>query len=72
MWFGKKKKTVREYDRRVYEPVLRRSICTGETTAGLRNLKNGSFREVMLIRDENDLEEFKEMYGVTGDLKTVF
>ncbi len=72
MLFGKKKKVKKEYDRERYEPVLRSSICTGETTAGLYDKKNGSFVEVMLVRDGYDLAEFKEMYDVTGDLRTIY
>lgn len=69
--FGKKK-TVKTYDHELYEPVLRSSICTGETTAGFRNRKTGTFQEVMLINGYSDLEEFKETYGITGDLKTIY
>jgi len=47
-----------------YKPVLRCSICTGEQTAGFRDLTTGEFHEIMLIRDSRDLEEFKETYGV--------
>ena len=48
-----------------YVPVLRCSICTGEQTAGFRDLKTGEFHEIMLIRSDRDLEEFKLTYGVT-------
>ena len=47
-----------------YEAVLRCSICTGEQTAGFRDTENGVFHEVMLIRDQKDLEEFQSMYQV--------
>ena len=49
---------------RKYTPVLRCSICTGEQTTGFRDKKTGAFREIMLIRDEKDLQEFKDTYGV--------
>ena len=54
-----------------YEPVLRRSICTGETTAGFRNKETGRFEEVMLIRSEKDLEDFKRQYLV-ADVRTEY
>lgn len=72
MLFGKKKKVRKEYDRERFEPVLRSSICTGETTAGLYDKTNGTFVEVMLVRDGYDLEEFREMYDVKGDLRTIY
>ncbi|MBO6260904.1 MAG: aspartate dehydrogenase [Lachnospiraceae bacterium] len=40
------------------------SICTGEQVAGFKNKKTGEFHEVMLIRDNDDLAEFKELYGL--------
>lgn len=72
MMFFKKKKVKKEYDKANYEPVLCSSICTGETTAGFRNIHTGKYRDEMLIRDPSDLEEFKEMYGIEGDLKTIY
>ena len=63
--FGRKKKTVLGYDRESQKPVLHRSICTGETTAGFKDLRSGAYHDVMLIRSEADLREFMEMYGIT-------
>ena len=67
MFFNKKKKiqpdTRFQSDR--YTPVLRCSICTGEQAVGFRDQTTGEFHEVMLIRDDRDLEEFKFTYGVT-------
>ncbi len=63
--FQKKKKTVRkEYDASVYKPVLRCSICTGEQVAGFQNLQTGQFEEVGLIRNEEELREFLDTYGI--------
>ena len=47
-----------------YEPVLRCSICTGEQVACMRNRTTGQLRELMLIRGDEDLEEFCRTYGV--------
>ena len=44
--------------------VLRCSICTGEQVAGFQDVQGGKFEEVMLIRDQADLQHFKEQYGV--------
>ncbi len=44
--------------------VIRSSICTGEKVAGFRSKTDGRFSEVMLIRSQKDLEEFKRTYKV--------
>ena len=44
--------------------VIRSSICTGEKVAGFRDKNGGQFTEVMLIRNKQDEQEFKERYGV--------
>ena len=73
MLFGKKKKyQVRQYDHERYEPVIRSSICTGEKTAGLWDRKEKEFQEVMLIRDEEDMKEFRAVYDVQGELRTIY
>lgn len=63
MFFSKKinKKT---YDIETQKPVLRCSICTGEQVAGFKDIHTGKFEEVVLIRDEKELKEFMEMYGI--------
>jgi hypothetical protein len=67
--FGKKKNAQghkpQDYDRENQKPVLRCSICTGEKVAGFKNLQTGKFEDIMLIKNEKDLEAFKKMYGVT-------
>lgn len=62
--FRKKSKKL-SYNKELQEPVLKCSICTGEKMAGFKNLQTGKFQEVMLVRDDKDLEVFKSMYGVT-------
>lgn len=56
---------VNAYDPAVQKPVLRCSICTGEQVAGFKDLHTGKFTDIMLIRNEKDLQSFKEQYGVT-------
>ena len=72
MFLFKKKTVVREYDKANWEPVLRKSICTGETTAGFRNIHTGKFREDMLIRDSEDLDMFMRLYGLTDVPETIY
>ncbi|MBQ9031603.1 MAG: aspartate dehydrogenase [Parasporobacterium sp.] len=63
----KKKKTepVTTYDLAHFTPVLRCSICTGEQTAGFRDNASGIFHEIMRIRNDKDLQEFKDTYKVS-------
>ena len=70
--FHKQKKAGSEtYDPAIYTPVIRASICTGEKVAGFRS-QDGKVHEVMLIRSEKDLESFREQYGISGEIKTVY
>lgn len=62
--FFHKKKQVLSYDRENLEPVIRCSICTGEETAGFRNLHTGHFTEVQLLRSDEDLRDFMETYAI--------
>lgn len=55
---------VTPYDPETQTPVIRSSICTGEKVAGFRDKKSGHFSEVMLIRSDKDLAEFKRLYRV--------
>ncbi len=52
------------YDLQTHIPVIKASICNGEQVAGFKDKKTGQFKEVMLIRGDKDLEEFKARYGV--------
>ena len=58
MFFGRKKKPVKRqtFDPAVEKPILKKSICTGETTAGLKDLKTGKYTDLALIRNEEDLQ----------------
>ena len=62
--FHKKKKTV-VYDQEKLKPVIRSSICNGERVAGFRDISTGKFTEVMLIRDDKDLDKFLTEYDVS-------
>ena len=62
--FGRETIEKKEYDRENLRPLLRCSICTGEQVAGFKNRHTGKFEEVMLIRNQKDLDLFMEMYGI--------
>ena len=55
------------FDREHQKAVIRSSICTGEQVAGFRDLSTGKFMEVMLIRDNEDMEKFCNNYGVSRE-----
>lgn len=53
------------YDKDNCKPVLKCSICTGEQVAGFKDIHTGKFEEVMLIRDQKDLDDFMKRYGIS-------
>ena len=62
----------RTYDKEKVKPAIRCSICTGEQVAGFLNKRSGHFEEVTLIRSLQDLENFKKIYGITGDVEKFY
>lgn len=59
------------YDRENQKPVIRSSICTGEKVAGFRDLHTGKFTEIMLIRNNRDMDLFLEKYDISvAEIKT--
>ena len=71
MIFGKKKPAQLSYDKENETPAVKSSICTGEKTAGFIDTRTGKYRDVMLIKSEADLAEFKRLYGV-DEVKTFY
>lgn len=55
------------FDREHHKPVIRSSICTGEQVAGFKDLRTGRFTEIMLVRDNGDIEEFTQKYGISRE-----
>ena len=70
--FKKKKQPAVTWDPALQKPVLHRSICSGETAAGFKDLSSGTIHEVMLIRNDRDLQEFMDTYGLTETPETVY
>lgn len=70
LW-GKGQSDRKTYDKEKQIPVLKCSICNGEQVAGFQDIRTGKFEDVMLIRNERELEEFKRIYGVT-ELKKIY
>ena len=69
--FGKHKPK-RTFDDTVLTPVIRCSICTGEQVAGFLRKDTGAFEEAALIRSEADLQDFRDTYGIQGDIRKIY
>ena len=54
----------KSFDREKQIPVLRCSICNGEQVAGFKDRETGKFQEAACIRNEKELKEFMEIYGI--------
>lgn len=69
----RKKVKKQTYDKETLCPVIRSSICTGEQVAGFRDARTGKFREVMLLRNGADLQEFLDTYDISeADIRTEY
>lgn len=70
MFFRKKSAmSTAEFDRENQIPVLHCSICNGEQVAGFKDKRTGKFEEVMLIRNEDELDAFLQRFGITDITK---
>lgn len=69
--FAKKKTSLYmvPYDPVKQRAILKCSICNGEQVAGFKDKETGHFTEVVCIKDEKDLEEFMEYYGLASITK---
>ena len=61
----RKKKTEEVFDRENQKPVIRSSICTGEQVAGFKDINTGKFTEIMVIRNEKDMNDFLKKYNIS-------
>ena len=67
----KRKKPPIHYDPATRQPAVRRSICTGEMTAGFIDLRTGQFRDIMRLDGRAGLEEFKRQTGAK-EIKEIY
>lgn len=66
--FGfKKKQQVEPYDKSSKRPVIRASICTGEKVAGFKEIQTGKFHDIMVIKNDGDLQAFMQKYDVVEE-----
>ena len=69
MGLFKKKGVVQSYDKENKKPVIKASICNGEQVAGFKDIHTGKIEEVMLIKNQTDLNAFKKMYGIDSEIE---
>ena len=63
------KTVTKTYDKKKKKPVIKASICNGEQVAGFKDIHTGKIEEVMLIKNQADLDAFKKMYGIDGEIE---
>ena len=68
MGLFRKKTVTKTYDKENKKPVIKASICNGEQVAGFKDIHTGKWEEIMLIKTQADLVNFKEMYGIEGEI----
>lgn len=68
MGLFRKKKTLKTYDKDNKKPIIKASICNGEQVAGFKDIHTGKMEEAMLIKNQEDLNTFKEMYGINEEI----
>ena len=71
MGLFKKKTVTKTYDKDNKKPVIKASICNGEQVAGFKDIHTGKIEEIMLIKEQADLEVFKKMYGIDEELSLI-
>ena len=69
MGLFKKKTATKTYDKENKKPVIKASICNSEQVAGFKDIHTGKIEEVMLIKNQADLDAFKKMYGINGEIE---
>ena len=69
MGLFRKKTVTKTYDKENKKPVIKASICNGEQVAGFKDIHTGKIEEVMLIKNQADLDAFKKMYGIDGEIE---
>lgn len=69
MGLFRKKKTLKTYDKDNKKPIIKASICNGEQVAGFKDIHTGKMEEVMLIKNQEDLNTFKKIYGINEEIE---
>lgn len=64
LWGKKCKEDAPSYNPVLEKPIVKSSICTGEKTAGFKDIKTGKYRDVVAIKSDTDLREFMKKYNL--------
>ena len=68
--FRRQKQKIR-YDPSKQEPVVRKSICTGEMTAGFVDRDTGVFHDLMRLENQEALDAFCRQTGIS-EIRTIY
>ena len=61
------------YDPSTQEPVIHKSICTGEATVGFVDISTGKYHDLRKVTDEAEIEAFCSEVGVErGKIRTIW
>ena len=61
------------YDPEAQEPVIHKSICTGETTVGFVDLATGKYHDLRKVTGEEEIEKFCSETGIERDkIRTIW
>ena len=63
------KNHIKLYDKENKKPVIKASICNGEQVVGFKDIHTGKIEEIMLIKNQADLDAFKKMYGIDDEIE---
>ena len=69
MGIFKKKTVTKIYDKENKKPVIKASICNGEQVAGFNAIHTGKVEAGMLLRNQEDLDLFKRVYGIDDEIE---
>ncbi len=69
MGLFRKKKTLKTYDKDNKKTIIKASICNGEQVAGFKDIHTGKTEKVMLIKNQEELNTFKELYGINEEIE---
>ncbi len=65
----KKKSTPLPYDKMNKKPVIKARHLFSIADAGFKDIHTGKIEEIMLIKNEADLDTFRKMYGIEGKIE---
>ena len=71
LFHRKSKAPALSYDPATQQPAVRKSICTGEMTAGFIDLNTGKFTDLMRLDGQKGLEQFKKDTGAE-EIKEIY